>query len=304
MTRPLDNITAREVLGELTPIIEVLDAGASALSEQVIYAPLLKDNAATVTGFEPNQAQLDLLRARFSDSSHRWLPYFLGNGEKTNFYITKHADCSSLFAPNLKLINEFNGVGAPGGEGFFEVAEISQVQTTRLDDITDLTPPDYIKADIQGGELDMLRHGTNTLKNALVLQVECEFVEIYQNQPLFGDIQVFLREQGFILHKMIDINGRAFKPLIFGNHPYNPMSQILWADCIFVRDFMKLAELSNEQLLKTFTIMVDIYKSWDLAYRILTEYDARTGAQLGRKFLELMMGKNLPVIFMNVGYVK
>ena len=86
----------------------------------------------------------------------------------------------------------------------------------------------------QGYELEIMRHGTATLANTLVIECETEFVPLYKDQPLFGDVQCFLRDQGFMLHKLIDVAGRPFRPFNPPN-PYQPMSQLLWADAIFVR---------------------------------------------------------------------
>jgi hypothetical protein len=38
------------------------------------------------------------------------------------------------------------------------------------------------------------------LADALVVETEAEFVPLYRGQPLFGDLQVFLRDQGFLLY--------------------------------------------------------------------------------------------------------
>jgi hypothetical protein len=67
----------------------------------------------------------------------------------------------------------------------------------------DLEPcptPDDMKIDVQGGELDILKNGLKSLHSTLVIESEAEFVSLYENQPFFGDMQVFLRDHGFSLH--------------------------------------------------------------------------------------------------------
>ena len=56
-----------------------------------------------------------------------------------------------------------------------------------------------------------MRNAVATLTGTVVIDCEVEFVPMYRGQPLFGDIQCFLREQGFMLHKFIDVDGRAFR---------------------------------------------------------------------------------------------
>ena len=68
-----------------------------------------------------------------------------------------------------------------------------QIETTRLDDIKELEAPDILKLDIQGAELDVLRHGVKTLESAVIIESEVEFLELYKGQPIFGDMQVYAR---------------------------------------------------------------------------------------------------------------
>ena len=37
---------------------------------------------------------------------------------------------------------------------------------------------------------------------------------IYEDQPLFGDVNKFLNENGFMFNKFLGLSGRALKPLI------------------------------------------------------------------------------------------
>ena len=79
---------------------------------------------------------------------------------------------------------------------------------------------------------------SKAIASAVIIECEVEFVPLYKEQPLFGDIQILLRERGFVLHKFLDIAGRSFRPANGpGGNPFTAMSQVLWADAIFVRDF-------------------------------------------------------------------
>jgi hypothetical protein len=86
------------------------------------------------------------------------------------------------------------------------------------------------------------RGAEQILKNVLVIHTEVEFVPMYKNQPLFADIDAHLRERGFAFHRM-GVAGRAFKPLIANNNPNMMLSQMLWADAIYIRDFMDFDRL-------------------------------------------------------------
>ena len=157
-----------------------------------------------------------------------------------------------------------------------------------------------MKLDVQGAELDVLRGGTSCLANVLVLEAEVEFVPLYKNQPLFGHIQSFLHEHHFLMHKFVDIIGRTLRPMVAGN-PYGTISQVLWADAIFVRDYSQDGLYTDEQLLKAAAILYDTYNSYDLSYYLLRKYDQRRGTAFARTFLDALgTVPDLPFTYMNL----
>ena len=76
----------------------------------------------------------------------------------------------------------------------------TRIETQRLDDLAEVDDIDFLKIDIQGGELAVLVHGREKLKNAVVIQTELQFVNLYEGQPSFGEVDQELRAQGFIPH--------------------------------------------------------------------------------------------------------
>src|SRR5262249_25635917 len=152
---------------------------------------------AHVTGFEPDAEQYQRLCAN-RKGPYRYFPYFLGRGGPAHLHRTRWPGCSSLYEPDPAVIDLFTQIAASEAASF-AVLETLSVETTRLDDVSDLPPTDYLKLDVQGAALDVLREGTRTLANACVLEVEVEFVPLYKGQPLFGDVQLFLRDHGFVL---------------------------------------------------------------------------------------------------------
>ena len=123
-----------------------------------------------------------------------------------------------------------------------------------------------------------------TLGNVSVIQLEVEFVPIYKDQLLFGNLQRFLRDQGFQLHKFIDVAGRCFKPFNIEKNPHAVMSQVLWADAVFVRDFTQLDGVADTRLLKTAAILHEVYLSFDFVLFLLIELDRRNGNGLAARY--------------------
>ena len=144
-----------------------------------------------------------------------------------------------------------------------------------------------------------MENALETLSKVLVIETEVEFVPIYKDQPLFGDIQAFLVAQGFMLHKLVDIAGRSLRPMQLANR-FQGISQVLWADAVFVRDYSDLSIYSDEDLLRSALIMNDVYLSYDLVHLFLVEYDRRRDTDLSKEYLiSLEVQKNLPTMFMN-----
>jgi len=286
-----------EFLGRKVPTIQILDVGAMATGEER-YHPLVASRLAQVTGFEPNPAEYARLQGR--EGPYRYLPHFLGSGRSATFHLTRYPGCSSLLMPDPKVIDLFMTIGCADPGGNFHVEKTETIETVRLDDIKPALQVDFLKVDAQGYELEIMRHGAATLANTLVIECEVEFVPLYREQPLLGDVQCFLRDQGFMLHKLIDVAGRPFRPFNPPN-PHMPMSQLLWADAIFVRDFTRLEAYGDDQLLKAAAILDVVYRSYDLAGLLLTEYDRRAKTSLWQAYVgDLKKRNSLSVSVLNI----
>jgi hypothetical protein len=80
------------------------------------------------------------------------------------------------------------------------------------------------------------------------------------------------------------------RPLVVNNDMYAGLSQLVWADAVFIKNLSRLEALSEAQLLKTAKILHDCYQSVDVALYLLTEYDRRTREHLGRAYLSGLQG--------------
>ena len=65
-----------------------------------------------------------------------------------------------------------------------------------------LPPPDLLKLDVQGYELEVLRGAPDCLRQARAVLLEVSFRSFYQAQPLFPEIHAFLHAHGFALHAL------------------------------------------------------------------------------------------------------
>jgi hypothetical protein len=261
--------------------IQILDVGAMA-EGRPRYDALSRQGLCMVTGFEINADQIPAAEAVLPPGS-KVLPFALGDGRPATLHVTRYRGCSSLFEPNPDVIELFEWISTTNEGGNFRVVDRVQIETLRLDDIESCPFPDYAKLDIQGAELMVLENGMEKLSQAVVIETEVEFMEVYKGQPLFGDIQTFLRHHGFVLHKMVDISGRNIRPL-GTDDPSDAMSQFLWADAVFVRDFSKLNLYTPEQLLKAAVILHEVYFSYDLAHLCIFAHDLSMGSAFAESY--------------------
>ena len=123
------------------------------------YAPLVNQGIANVAGFEPDPKQFAKLQAAQKPHS-RYFNFFLGAGGPATFHLARFPGCSSLYRSDPGVIDLFSAIGASIG-GNFTVKSTEEVQTTRLDDVPDMPVIDYLKLDVQGAELDVLKGAGN-----------------------------------------------------------------------------------------------------------------------------------------------
>jgi FkbM family methyltransferase len=276
-----------DILDEPPPVVRIIDAGAAEY-ETDPYARLSEQGLCEVIGFEPNPENCARRNAS-ARPGHRYLPYALGDGRRRRFYECQNPLTSSLYRPNAAMLAKFSRLALP------VVAE-HDIQTYRLDDLSEIQDidqdVDYVKLDVQGAELDIIMGAPNLLAQAIAVHTEVEFIPMYEEQPLFGDIDVALRKSGFWLHKLDGIRGRVIAPLMVNNDPYAPLSQILWADAaVYVRSFMAFDRVSPPKLLKLALVLHEIYGSFDLAALALSAYDAQMRKNLTPAYLAKLTGK-------------
>ncbi|MEN6386830.1 MAG: FkbM family methyltransferase [Phycisphaerales bacterium] len=279
-----------DAFGQKTRPVKIIDIGAMLIGKPD-YAPLLKPNACELIGFEADENECQKLNECYKGQGYTFLPYFIGDGSKRTFNIGTFGATSSLYEPNMKLLENFQNL-----PHLHKVVKRIDVLTKRLDDIPQVQAADYIKIDVQGAECDVFKGAENLLKEVMVIHTEVEFIPLYINQPLFGDVDVFLRQKGFLLHEFHRhaMAGRAIKPFIVNNDPNRPLSQVMWADVIYVKNLMELDKYSPEKLLKMAIILHDIYGSYDLVHYILQHYDKQTNEQFAQKYMVLFSQPQAP----------
>jgi FkbM family methyltransferase len=262
------------------PSVRIIDVGAMDMGPDP-YRRLADALSCQVLGFEPNETECAKLNQGAS-AGWKYLPYVIGDGTRQTFYKCAAPECSSLLEPNRSLTDRFAGFGE-----MLKVVSSRPVTTTRLDAIPEARGADFLKLDVQGGELLVLEGATGLLQDLLVIHTELEFVPLYKGQPLFADIDSWLRGRGFALHTITGFGARPFAPMLSAVSGGDPLySQLLWCDAVYVRDFMQLETLSAEQLTKLAAIMHENYGSYDFVSVVLQALDAKTGSRFQDRYIK------------------
>lgn len=193
-TRPRELSVFKRLLGNAP--VQILDVGARG-GLHARWTPFA--DVLDVVGFEPDPDEFQRLAAGARNGGRRrYLPYALGAAhERLNFHVCASPGCSSLYRPNDEFVARFSDANRTR----MSVKSIEQFDVVPLDEVAarEHLQPDALKADVQGAELDVLRGGASTLRHFKLIELEVEFNYQYKEQPLFSDIDLFLRNHGFAL---------------------------------------------------------------------------------------------------------
>jgi FkbM family methyltransferase len=254
---------------KLSRLTEIVDIGANPIDGDPPYKTMLNSKLCKITGFEPQESALAELQQRKS-KLERYLPYAVGDGEAHTLKVCQAPGMTSLYEPDTTTLDLFGILKDCG-----TVTQRIDLQTKKLDDIVEIELLDFLKIDIQGGELSVFKYGANKLASAIGIQVEVSFVTLYENQPAMGEIDIELRKQGFIPHCFAAVKQWMISPYSIDGDPYRPLNQLLEADIVYVKDFSKPELMSNDQLKHLAMIAHYCYNSFDLALRCIVNLEQR-----------------------------
>lgn len=235
-------------------------------------------------GFEPDAEECARLEAEYAIKKSQNLPreqyesiaLWENIGTQT-LYVPRHISATSCFPPNQAFYRRLPE------QLPMEIVKTIEIPTTTLDDYSQQKNInfDVIKIDVQGGELPILKGGIKLLQNSIIAVVaEVEFVELYQGQPLFAEIDQFMRTQGFALFDL-DIRRWRRKKLSSAFDGIR-VGQTIYADALYLKDPVAYNNLPND---------IDMKRLKLLKLAALAEYFSLP--DYGMEILELMVNLEL-----------
>ena len=174
-------------------------------------------------GLEPDKRSSRKLNNKFGCKKYEIIENVIwSNQDEITFYLCKKPKVSSTFIPNEEFIKNF-----PDSKRF-QIIDSFKTKTSTIDNELPNRIVDFVKIDIQGAELKALQGMENLIKNCLGFELEIEFTEIYKSQPLFGEIDSFLKDRGF---EFIDFTN-LYR---WDRKNYNSYGQCIFGDGIWLR---------------------------------------------------------------------
>jgi len=184
----LELLQAARLLG----IETIYDIGANVGSWTLLAKAIIP--AATIEAFEPLPQHNASFRTNLLGVENVSLHSIgLGPANGTGLIRVANFSDASSFLPNTETNRDHFGID--------EVEQLS-VLVRRLDDYRDehgLPYPDLIKLDVQGYELEVLKGGTQCLRNAKAVLIEVSFAEYYRGQCFFHDVVSFMANAGLFI---------------------------------------------------------------------------------------------------------
>jgi len=190
-------------------------------------------------GFEADVKECERLNQHELKTGNRFFPVALHESKgKRTFYVTALPDSSGFYPPDTNFCQRLVNAGAN-----LSVVKTVEMDTVDFDSFANengINEVDFIKLDTEGSELDILKGAIGVLKKSVVgLSIEVEFCPFHKGQPLFSDVDSFLRPLGFRLFDMA-LYRHARK--VLPQRESAPLSgpdkqgQVLWGQALYLRD--------------------------------------------------------------------
>lgn len=230
------------------------------------------------TCFEPEQTSFNALQEAYMKSNpfanltiHQTA--VSGSRSKKNLYCTRSSVNTSLLEPDSSFALRYGIAG-------LEVKEKLVIDTDCLDTILSTGTSnngysgEFIKIDCQGVEFEILQGSSETMeRHTVALICEVEFSEVYKEQKTFSEVNMFLKDMGFILY---GLQPHFISSRRLDRKTYETEERILWADALYFKDPLVKDIAASKALTRqtcTLFLIAVLTHYYDFALEILDAFN-------------------------------
>lgn len=186
----------------------VFDIGACEAEDSIRYSLLFPKSQ--VYAFEPRTDNIEIGKKSIEKHNRKNITLeqiALSNQNGTaEFFLSEGRPEGSEDVKEWDFGNKSSSLLAPSGEmqkhtSWLKFEKKIVVQTLRLEDYVktkNLPLIDFAHIDVQGAELMVLEGAGTFLGKIKLIWMEVEAVELYKNQPLKNDVEVFMTKNKFV----------------------------------------------------------------------------------------------------------
>lgn len=193
--------------------------------------------------------------------------------------LCRKPEVSSVLKPNSRFLAHFPDAGR------FDVVGRTSMKVTTIDAVVAERGFgfDAVKVDVQGAELEVLLGANKALDDALLIEVEVEFMPLYENQPLFGTICHKLEQQGFEFVDFLTLYRWHAQHL-------DGTGQLVFADALFMRSPESIKS-HDSTIHRKYAALASIYQRGEMLARLASSVEDSSLSHQFRK-LEQVVSKD------------
>tara|TARA_Y100001968_G_scaffold262504_1_gene250812 strand:+ start:344 stop:1297 length:954 start_codon:yes stop_codon:yes gene_type:complete len=207
-------------------------------------------------GVEPDERSSSSLSNLYNCKNYKIINSVVwSNKTAIPFNLCRKPQVSSVFKPNNEFLDRF-----PDAKRF-EIVNTTSFESSTLDIQLGDIQVDFVKLDIQGGELFALMGMQKHLSSCLGLEIEVGFSKLYKKQPLFGEVYNYLNDLGF---EFIDFTNLCR----WERNAHNSYGQCIFGDGLWMRSPEDIAKNYSNKYLE-YILICSLYGRYDLVTRII-----------------------------------
>ena len=234
-------------------IITLVDVGARAGSAEELI-PL--ENHINYIGFDADDQEVKRLNSvKNNYKSSKFINSFVSKtNEEVHFNLHKEPGNSSVYDFSKTYSKWYHNTNAN------PVERVIKLNANSLDNLV-TENVDIIKLDTQGNEFEILIGAQRCLNEALIVEIEVEFVQMYEGQKLAYSVMDLMNSKGFNILYLNRVYGssNAFLGMSRG--------QLIFGDALFGLSRERALNLSIDKKLKYCCLLIN-YGHIDFAYDI------------------------------------